>query len=166
MRHYLAQPQSRTQHLINLLETGRRRAPKLRPPAWLSELLDELCDHIEPIRGEARAGYDFRYADPWWQVDLFLGKNELVGGSLDGLSDYVSYTANIAGILGLFNKVQRCDWLALPECQAESKHQHASGLAIEGDWQGRPIRVVLRMVPPSDVGVGLKLFPDGTYSVV
>ncbi|MDB5388629.1 MAG: hypothetical protein JWM11_4275 [Planctomycetaceae bacterium] len=137
----------------------------MRPPAWLSNLLELLCEHIEPIRGEARAGYNFKYADPCWQIDLFLGKNELVGGSLDGLTDYVSYTANIAGILGLFSQIQRCEWLALPENLADRHNKQTSGLAIEGVWEERLIRVILRMTPPTEIGVGLKLFPDGSYAV-
>lgn len=150
---------------MNLLDASRRKVRKMRTPDWLSDLLEQLCDHIEPTRGEARAGYNLKYADPWWQIDLFLGKNELVGGNLDGLCDYVSYTANIAGILGLFTKVQRCEWLACPGTQTTNQNEQSSGLAIEGDWAGHDIRVVLRMVPPSEIGTGLKLFPDGSYAV-
>jgi hypothetical protein len=166
MRHFLTQPHLRTQQLIKLIDASRRGISRSRPPTWLSDLLDQLCDHIEPVCGEARVGYNFRFVEPCWQIDLFLGKNELVGGSLDGLVDYVSYTANIAGILGLFSKIQRCEWLALLPTSTPNLGEKSSGLAIEGDWQGIPIRVILRMVPPTESGVGLKSFQDGSYAVV
>jgi len=157
------QPHLRTRHLIQLLQANRSSSPKLRIPDWLSDSLEKVCEFIEPIQGEARVGYDCRFVDPAWELDLFLGKNERIGGSLDGLADYVSYTANVAGILGLFSSVRRCEWLALTTSEEVAIQTPDSGIAIEGDIAGHPIRLVLRMTPPAAVGTGLKVYPDGRH---
>lgn len=164
MRHYsLAEPHLRPQHFVKILQSADRTRPALRQPEWLAGLLDQLCDCIEPIRGEARVGYDLYFADPLWQIDLFLGRTERVGGSLDGRSEYVNFTADIPGILALFNKVERCAWLALP---GNSDDETSSGLFIEGTWQDEPVRVALRAIPPSNAAPGLRQYPDGRYELV
>ncbi len=167
MRHYsLAQPHLRPHHFIKLLQAADRPAPALRQPAWMAKLLDRLCDHIEPVRGEARVGYDLNFNDPLWEIDLFLGRTEIVGGSLDGCSDYVSFTADIPGILSLFSKVGSCEWLALPSSLDTAAPQSASGLFVEGVWEQQTVRVALRSVPPSNAAPGLRRYPDGRYEVV
>lgn len=137
----------------------------MRQPDWLATLLDRLCDCIEPIRGEARVGFDLYFADPLWQIDLFLGRTELVGGSLDGQSEYVNFTANIPRILGLFANVERCEWLAMPGLPSLALAEAASGLFIEGTWETEPVRVALRSVPPSSAAPGLRQYPDGRYEL-
>ena len=164
MRQYsLATPHLRPHHFIKLLQAADRPAPAMRQPPWLPALLDRLCDHIEPVHGEARVGYDFN--DPRWELDLFLGRTEIVGGSLDGCSDYVSFTADIPRILSLFTKVESCDWLALPS-SLDSTAESASGLFINGIWEHQPVRLALRSVPPSKAAPGLRRYPDGRYEVV
>lgn len=167
MRQYsLAQPHLRPHQFIKLLQAADRPAMVLRQPPWLAALLDRLCDHIEPVHGEARVGYDLNFNDPLWEIDLFLGRTEIVGGSLDGCSDYVSFTADIPRILSLFTKVESCDWLALPSSLETVSHESASGLFIEAVWEQQPVRVVLRSVPPSKAAPGLRRYPDGRYEVV
>lgn len=167
MRHYsLAQPHLRPQHFVKLLQSADRSHPSVRQPDWLATLLDRLCDCIEPIRGEARVGYDLYFADPLWQIDLFLGRTEMVGGIMDGQSEYVNFTANIPGILSLFGKVERCEWLAMPGLPSLGITEDASGLFIEGTWENEPVRVALRSVPPSNAAPGLRQYPDGRYELV
>ena len=167
MRQYsLATPHLRPHHFIKLLQAADRPAPANRQPAWLPQLLDSLCDHIEPVRGEARVGYDLNFNDPVWELDLFLGRTEIVGGSLDGCSDYVSFTADIPRILSLFTKVESCDWLALPSSLDTTGDESASGLIIEGILEEQTIRLALRSVPPSKAAPGLRRYPDGRYEVV
>lgn len=167
MRQYsLAQPHLRPHQFIKLLQAADRPAPVMRQPAWLAALLDRLCDHIEPVRGEARVGYDLNFNDPLWEIDLFLGRTEIVGGSLDGCSDYVSFTADIPRILSLFTKVESCDWLALPSSLDTTAPETASGLFIAGIWEQQPVRVALRSVPPSKAAPGLRRYPDGRYELV
>ncbi len=167
MRHdSLAHPHLKPRHLVKLLDMADRQYSATHQPEWLGALLDRLCDCIEPIRGEARVGYDLHFADPLWQLDLFLGRTELVGGRLDGRADYVSFTANIPAILTQFSKVDRCEWLALPNALDASVTEAASGLFIEGTWGSDPVRVVLRSVPPSNAAPGLRQYPDGRYELV
>lgn len=162
MRHSLAQPHSRTQQLIQFLESFRPTSEDRVQPNWAANLLEQVCEFIEPVQGEARVGYECRFVESLWQIELFLGKIEIVGGSYDGHTSYVNYTANVAGILGLFSSIRRCEWQALP-C---SQHPGTStGLAIEGEWKGHIVRILLRMVPPKSVGVGLKHYQDGTYAI-
>lgn len=138
----------------------------LRQPAWLATLLDRLCDHIEPVSGEARVGFDLSFQDPLWQIDLFLGRTVTVGGSLDGSMDYVSFTADIPGILSLFSKVESCEWLALPSSLDVGGSDAGSALFISGFWQDELVRVALRSVPPSTAAPGLRRYPDGRFELV
>ena len=162
----LVQPHLRPHHFVKLLQAADRHAPVLRQPTWLASLLDRLCDHTEPVRGEARVGYDLNFNDPLWEIDLFLGRTEIVGGSLDGCSDYVSFTADIPRILSLFSKVESCDWLALPSSLDTTASTTAAGLFIEGTWDQQQVRVGLRSIPPSTAAPGLRRYPDGRYEVV
>ncbi len=167
MRHYsLAQPHLRPQHFVKILQSADRSRPAMRQPEWLATLLDSLCDCIEPIRGEARLGYDLNFVDPFWQIDLFLGRTEIVGGSLDGSSDYVNFTADIPRILKLFDAVERCEWLALPSALDANMTDRQSGLTIDGKWKAEPVRVALRSVPPNNSAPGLRQYPDGRYELV
>lgn len=166
MRHKsLAQPHLRPHHFVKLLQTAERPRPVLRSPGWLAGLLDRVCDHIEPVEGEARVGYDLHFQDPAWQIDLFLGRTEIVGGNLDGCSDCVSFTADIPGILSVFSKVERCQWLALPSSLDTTIDETAARLSIEGLWEEHSICVNLMAAPPITAAPGLRRYPDGRYEL-
>lgn len=161
----MAQPHLRPQHFVRLLQSADRNRPGIRQPDWLAPLLDRLCDHIEPLRGEARVGYDLTFNDPQWQIDLFLGRTEYVGGIRDGQFDYASFTADIPGILKLFGSIERCDWLVVPRSAGLGGSDIASELTIDGNWEGESVRVTLRSVPPRNSAPGLRQFPDGRYEL-
>ena len=162
----MAQPHLRPHHFVKLLQSAERPQNLLRQPEWLAGLLDRLCDHIEPIQGEARVGFDLNFQDPQWQIELVLGRTVMVGGSLDGSSDYVSFTADIPGILSLFSKVESCEWLALPSSLDVTDGDAASALNIKGIWGNELVRVTLRSVPPLTASPGLRRYPDGRLELV
>ena len=161
----MAQPHLRPRHFVKILQSADQVRPGIRQPEWLAPLLDDLCDCIEPIKGEARVGYDVKFLDPLWQINLFLGRTEIVGGMRDGVSDYVNFTANIPRILGLFGTVDRCEWLALPHALDGNRTESASGLFVEAIWQDKQIQLALHSVPPSDSAPGLRQYPDGSYEL-
>lgn len=162
----MAQPHLRPHHFVKILQSADSQRTPVRQPEWVALLLDRLCDCIEPIRGEARMGYDLRFVDPLWQIDLFLGRTEIVGGSFDGHADYVNFTTDISRILRLFESIGRCEWLALPSLLDPNMPASDSGLIVEGLWNGQMVRVALRSVPPSNSAPGLRQYPDGRYELV
>lgn len=111
-------------------------------------------------------GYDLQFIEDLWQIDLFLGRTEMVGGSLDGRADCVSFSTDIPRILSLFAKVHRCEWLALPNALDAGLTEATSGLFIEGVWKQEVVRVLLRAEPPAEATPGLRQFPDGRYELV
>ena len=162
----MAQPHLRPLHFVKLLHSAERPQSVLRQPVWLAALLDRLCEHIEPVSGEARVGFHLSFQDPHWHLDLFLGRTVMVGGSLDGSSDYVSFTADIPGILSLFSKVESCQWLALPSSLDEAGSDAASALSIEGTCENERVRLTLRSVPPPSAAPGLRRLIAGRFELV
>lgn len=164
MRHHL-----RPRHLVPLIDTSRATRVRFQPPEWLPALLDDFSEHIEPFSGDARLGYEIRFADPHWELDLFLGSNEVIGGDADGQFQYVNFRTDIARILSLFTSVYRCEWIAMTENDRSQREltpaDSRCGLRIEAEYGGQDVWVTLKSVPPVAVMPGLKRYPNGNYEL-
>ena len=134
------------------MESARPGRIRFQPPGWLNPLLDSFSDQIEPITGEARLGYEFRFADPHWELDLFLSTLQAVAGTDEGQPQHVDFRTDITRILSLFSTVYRCEWVSMTEFDGLAQdfgiNQNDSFLRIEADYQGQEIWVTLKSIAP------------------
>ena len=159
---------SLTRLLDDLDLTGKAVVRERREarPQWLLDLTDCVADLFEPLRETARVGYECRPVDGRWQLDVFLGPNETVGGAHDGLQQVPSFKFDLRALFQCFDRIDSCQWLAAPSGEAATAEAAAlpagfSQLVVEGVAEGEPIVVSVSSLPPSEIGVGLRIFGDG-----
>ena len=149
----------RLQHLLKQQELALTQPPRPRRPAWLLSLVDTVADIFEPCTGVARVGFDCQAGPDRWEIALYLGKTELVGGAVDGAAEFVNFRFNVLDLLNQFSRVERCAWHALPQ---PCSHDQSSFLVCEGIWQEHPVCLQFFALPPESAGPGLRRYPDGT----
>ena len=149
----------RLQHLLKQQELALTQPPRPRRPAWILTLVDAVADIFEPCTGVARVGYDCQAGPDRWEIGLYLGKTELVGGAVDGSAEFVNFHFNVLDLLNQFSRVERCAWHALPQ---RGPGEPGSFLVCEGVWQEHPVRLQFFALPPDSAGPGLRRYPDGS----
>lgn len=144
-----------------------RRSIKPQRPAWLSEFVDRLAQRFEPFSGVARVGYECMQSDQVWELAIFLGELEIVGGAEDGEMRPVNFRFNLQDITGEFDEVRSIFWNAFPNSHVcfESMAD-LSFLTIEGVVQTQIIKLQLHAGPPDSIGPGLREHQDGRLELV
>lgn len=153
-------------HLIRQVELRRasREARDMRP-AWLQELIDQAADLFDPVADVARVGYDCQFTEDGWQLRLFLGQVEEVGGRDDGAHRQISFHFNVTAALKLFDDVSAIRWSAWPENAEDDEDEFElprdSSLCIRGTVQNSSLTMEVFAIPPDDIGPGMRRFPNG-----
>lgn len=152
------------QHLMKQMENWQpgRRARQVRPE-WLTALIEEFSELFEPLTGVARVGFDCRYEEAGWVVRMYLGTSEIVGGPRDGQVRPMSFDFNLQQLVARFQHLEELCWTVLPP-GAEDVEEPQAYVTISGKVDAEnPVRIHVFAVPPSDVGPGMRLFPDGHF---
>jgi hypothetical protein len=161
-------PQSHlpVRHLIRQLEQ-EGRSPKLAIPAWIVTLIDDAAQLFQPFRGEARAGYECVQIGEEWEISLFLGANEAMGGADDGRRNAVNFRFDIKSLLNLFDTVASTFWSAMPDSRDFFEEESmVSFIALEGQKNGTTIRLQLHATSPQEADPGLRRYTDGRCELV
>lgn len=124
-------------------------------------MIDAVSELFEPYAEVARVGFDHHVADDMWEVDLYLGTTEIVGGSDDGLSHVLDFQFDLRQLVALFARIDRFEWHALPHRTSAEDTTEVSQVVLEACWQEHPVRLILHSVPPKAAGPGLRQRPDG-----
>jgi len=153
------------QHLLKQVEIySARKANRDNRPEWVAELVDTVADLFEPANGEGRVGFDCQPRENCWEVGLFLGSLEFIGGMKDGSAQYANFHFDVLAFLELFSEVELFRWNSVPspeelELPAETP---PSFLTIEGNYGENFVRVNIYTIPPADSGPGFRQYPDGS----
>lgn len=148
-------------HLLKQLETYRtNRAQRDVRPQWVSDFIDAAAQLFEPFSDVGRVGFDCQLTEDCWNVDLYLGRTEIVGGKQDGQVRSNGFRLDLLPLLELLTEVDHCSWNVIPDPQSEGELPD-SFLTVEGTIDGQPIRLQVDSVPPPDAGPGIRAFPDG-----
>jgi hypothetical protein len=134
-------------------------------PANLVSLIDDVCQMFEPFTGVARAGYECFYGDDRWEIAVFLGENEAVGGSQDGELAPVNFRFDVHGLTRLFEKVHAVSWNAIP-CTYQDEDSYESFLTIDGVAAGERVGLQVHALPPGEVGPAMRQHQDGRLELV
>ncbi len=149
-------------HLLKQIEMykAKRQQRDIRPP-WVMEFIDQVAELFEPLKDDGRVGFDCQLAEERWEVGMYLGSTEVVGGKNDGKSRHSNFEFDLKALIDLFTGVSRFGWSAFPEgIDAEDSKAHAF-ITVEGIVGERPIRLRLHSIPPSEAGPGFRQYPDG-----
>ncbi len=155
-------------HLIHHVAERRQNGIGLPVlPRPLAGLIDEVCQLFEPFTGVARAGYECQFADDRWEISVFLGGREAVGGPLDGELQPVNFRFDVQGLARLFEQVYSIGWNAIPnghDCLGAGTME--SFLTAEGVAGGQRVSLRVHAVAPDEAGPGQRQHADGRLELV
>ena len=83
--------------------------------------------------------------DEVWEISIFYGKTEIVGGPDDGRRTETTFWLDVAGAQKVLTRVDRLYWQTATLSPNDDLGSH---FAIEGDYLGHPVRVRILAVAP------------------
>ena len=101
-------------HLVKGLEARGREAIDIRIPETIDTFVTAVAELFEPFSGTARVGYECNFADDSFEISMFVGAREIVGGPLDGHQEAQNFRFNLQGLFDRFDSIQSFLWNALP----------------------------------------------------
>ena len=155
-------------HLVKKLEmSDTRRTTKPTLPEWLTLFIDDLSQRFEPFSGVARVGYECQNSEMGWEIALFLGEHEVVGGPQDGELKPVNFRFDITEIHRSFQSIEGIFWNAFPNSHVcYDGMADLSFLTIQGKVSDHTVRVQLHAGPPDVIGPALRQYADGRLELV
>lgn len=151
-------------HLVHGLEARGRDNLEIRIPDSIQGFIHQVAELFEPFRGEARVGYECAFEEDSWEISMYLGAREIVGGPLDGRQEPHNFRFNLQGLFDRFDAIQTFLWNALPV----SPWQEPSGMSfvvVEGTVAGQIVRLQLHPTAPEEAGPAMREFRDGTVEL-
>lgn len=121
-------------------------------PDWITALAAALAEHFvaaavpSPMGAHVQRSTDADAPDGVWEVSLFYGKTEIVGGPQDGQRTDTPFWLDLNGVRGVFDRISGFHWQAAPLGPRDDLGPH---VAIEGDYRGNPVRVRILAAAPT-----------------
>ena len=148
-------------------ESGERTTADQHTPDWLNEFIQGVAESFEPFSGVARPGFECMRTGDRWEVALFLGKTEMVGGARDGCQLPVNFQFDLSTLSEHFDELKVLRWNAFPDCHVCGEDViDLSFIIAEGLVKGADVSVQIHAGPPDTAGPALKRFSDGSYVTV
>jgi len=151
-------------HLLKQVEIYRnkRKNRDLRPE-WVLQLIDEVADLFEPLDEIGRVGYDCQLSEECWNIGMYMGSTEHMGGPQDGLSQNSNFDFNLNALMAKFTELHRLCWSATPDNNHSDGQQSCSMITLEGTVQNEQVRLQLYSIPPQEAGPGFRCYADGHF---
>lgn len=153
------------QHLIKQVESRGPRANRDVRPEWMTELIESVAELFEPFTDVGRVGFDCRLADECWEIGMYLGSTEFVGGKVDGEVQHVDFEFDLLRVSRLFKHIETFRWNALPSSDLQESAD-ISFIVIRAVYEGHPVHLRVFCTPPAEAGPGLRKHTDGTWEPV
>jgi hypothetical protein len=152
------------EHFIQQIQAN----PAPRPnrdvrPQWLTDFVERIAELFEPLSPTGRVGFDCRWSEDFWQLEMYLGRTELVGGMFDGESRHLNFQFDLRKLVDEFRTIDEFRWLAFPEANPPETERPASHLVLCGTVGDSPLRLTLFEASPPTSGPALRQFPDGRF---
>ncbi len=157
-------------HFIAQLDKWKeeRRQRDLRPD-WLNRFIVDVAELFDPFEEVARVGFECRPdEDEGWQVGLFLGRTEIVGGRNDGRAEWGNFTFDVKRLVERFESVEDFRLFAFPKGDARigSELLPCAFLTLHGLVESQRLTLRVFTIPPQEAGIGLRRFTDGRCETV
>ena len=162
-RSYLA-----VRHLLRQLELKKERdSTRQIIPVWFPNFVDGLSELFEPFRGVARVGYECTRSELGWEISMFLGEHEIVGGADDGRSHGVNFRFDVKRVSDFFESVDSIYWNAFPNVSADGElAEEVSFLTVAGTVESSPVQLQIHPSPPLAVGPAMRKYTDGRVELI
>lgn len=155
-------------HFIQQLESDNiSRSRGVQLPKWVQSFIESAAECFEPVQGSARAGYVCSCLSDGWNVQLFLGTTEVVGGPDDGANIPAAFTFNVDRVRCCFDEVydmcvQRSLDVRQPTCNGSSD----TSTIINGMINGQFLTLEILEKPPAEMGPAMLQHSDGRCELV
>ena len=157
-RSYLA-----VRHLLRQLELKREKGFSSRViPNWLEGFIDEISERFEPFSGVARVGYECAFSEDVWELSVFLGETELIGGAEDGRMLPVNFRFDLTSITNQFELIESIHWNAFPNSPVHVEVANdLSFLTVNGLIDNEKVLLQIHSTPPNQIGPAIRQHTDG-----
>ncbi len=115
-------------------------------PRWLATLAQRLANEIVPIGAEPEFGCHYCFAEGQWEVTLFVGPVEIVGGPRDGERIDTPFFLSLLNVPSLFDDVREMAWQGTSLGEQDDVGPH---IAIEAVYEGHPVWVRIAASAPA-----------------
>ena len=148
-------------HLLKQLEVYRstRKNRDIRPQ-WLTDLIGRVSELFDPAGDVARVGFECRLTENAWELLLFLGRTEIVGGPADGQIRFADFRFDVLTLIDNFTVVDQVEWNSETRSPLAGE-PHRSFLRISGRVDEQPLSLQIFASPPSGVGPGIRAHHNG-----
>ena len=154
-------------HLLTQIESDRsRRGNRDKRPEWLRGFVEEAAGSFEPLSGVARVGYECLPAEGGWDISLYLGSIELVGGKSDGSTERPDFRCDLKRLLEQFSRIDDLEWTVWPDGIDEANRELRSVMRIDGLVGTGQVCLRILSSAPQALGPGLRQFADGRVESV
>ena len=158
------------QHLIHKLDSPGPRLKRASGPVWLAEFVDQIAELFEPYIDMGRVGYECAPSSERWEISMFLGRTEVVGGKVDGQVRAVAFQFDVSRLETIFDRIDECRWSAFPVGamaeEAEPSSGERSSLVVLGRYRENAVRLRVYCTPPTESTPGLRQHADGSWEAV
>jgi hypothetical protein len=145
------------QHLLKQIE-GQSQVRKDKRPKWLIAAADRFADAFDPLGEVGRVGYECEWTDWGWELRMYLGMTEVVGGKYDGDWQGASFELDVARLVAVFDEPPAIAW----SVSASKPESSRSFLTITGTSDNEPLRLKVYSLPPRESSPVLTRRPDGS----
>ena len=143
-------------YLLSQIETDRSlRTNRDKRPEWLNALIEEAAGSFEPLVGVARVGYECLPNEGGWEVSLYLGTVEMVGGKSDGQTRCPDFRCDLKRVLEQFARIDELEWTVLPNGPDNGDVAQQSTIVIEGLVGSSRVRLQVRSSAPETIDAPL-----------
>ena len=164
------------QHLIHKLDSGVPRRGRATGPLWLPEFVDQVAELFEPFVDVGRVGYECAPTTERWEIGMYLGNTEVVGGKVDGEVRPVAFQLDLARLEAIFDKIDEWNWNAFPAGTVNEAGeppateivptQERSFVTVTGSYRENRLRLRIYSSPPADAAPGMRQYADGSWEAV
>ncbi len=119
------------------------------PPAWLADLSDRVIALTSAAVPLASVGCHFQSVEDVWEVTLFAGATETVGGSRDGAWSDPPFSVDLVGLPACFDELHQMWWQTQPLGEDDDLGAH---LSAEGLVEGHKVWLRIKAHAPDRFG--------------
>lgn len=107
-------------------------------PDWISDFTTEVCQSFVPIDSLGPFGCHTCLHRGVWEVTIFVGRTEVVGGNRDGAVRYSRFSVDVETLRESFDRVIALGWQALPLGEGD-RDELGAHLSVEGVYRGHDV---------------------------
>ncbi len=122
-------------------------------PRWLEGFTNQVATLLHEIDVLAPLGCHYCLDLECWEITLFAGATEVVGGAHDGRRCSSRFFLDVKGLVDIFDSVESIAWQSHA---LEPDDEIGAHLSVEGVYQGHLVWLRIPAIPPRCFPIGRK----------